>query len=84
LAFVDARSELAILATFGIAYNGGVLTSQFVTGGGFSLDGAHPTPRGYAHVANLTIQEINTTYGATIPTVDIGNYATVTLANNGN
>ena len=84
LAFVDARSELARVASTGIAYNGGVLTSQFVTGGGFSLDGVHPTPRGYAFIANLAIQEINTTYGANIPMVDIGNYATVTLANNGN
>lgn len=84
LAFVDARSELARVASSGIAYNGGVLTSEFVTGGGFSLDGVHPTPRGYALVANLAIAQINRTYGANIPTVDIGNYATVTLANNGN
>jgi hypothetical protein len=33
--------------------NGGVntgtftVTSTFVTGGGFSLDGVHPSPRGY-------------------------------------
>ncbi|MEM7087390.1 MAG: G-D-S-L family lipolytic protein [Bacteroidota bacterium] len=84
LGYVDARSELATVASTGIAYNGGVLTSEFVTGGGFSLDGVHPTPRGYALVANLAIQEINNTYGANIPMVDIGNYATVTLANNGN
>ena len=82
LAFVDARASLAQVAEEGIPYNGGVLTSEFVTGGGFSLDGVHPTPRGYALVANLAIQAINETYGATIPVVDIGDFATVTLSNN--
>ena len=82
LAFVDAKAALARVANGGIVYNGGVLTSQFVTGGAFSLDGVHPTPRGYAYTANLMIQAINTTYGATIPMVEIGNYATITFRNN--
>lgn len=82
LAYVDAKSALARLSTGGIAYDGGILTSQFVTGGAFSLDGVHPTPRGYAYTANLIIKSINDTYGATIPMVHIGNYATVTLHNN--
>ncbi len=82
LAFVDARSSLAQVATVGVPYEGGVLTSEFVTGGGFSLDGVHPTARGYAYVANLAIDAINDTYNATIPKVLIGNYPTITLANN--
>jgi hypothetical protein len=82
LAYVDAKTALARVANGGVAYDGGVLTSQFVTGGAFSLDGVHPTPRGYAYTANLIIKAINETYDATIPTVHIGNYATVTLANN--
>ncbi len=82
LAYVDAKSALARLATGGIPYDGGILTSQFVTGGAFSLDGVHPTPRGYAYTANMIIKAINDTYDATIPMVHIGNYATITLANN--
>lgn len=82
LAFVDAKSALAQLASGGIPYDGGLLTSQFVTGGAFSLDGVHPTSRGYAYTANLIIRAINDTYDATIPTVHIGNYPTITLANN--
>lgn len=82
LAFVDARSELERVAGSGIAYDGGVLTDTFVTGGAFSLDGVHPTPRGYAYVANLAIQAINNTYNATIPQVNIGDYPTITAANN--
>jgi len=81
LAFVDARTALGQL-TMGIPYDGGVLTSTFATGGAFSLDGVHPTPRGYAYTANLIIDAINNKYDATIPMVNIGNYATVTAANN--
>lgn len=82
LLFIDAQAALAEVATTGVPFNGGVLTSEFVTGGGFSLDGVHPTPRGYAYVANLIINAMNETYEANIPTVDIGNFPTVTLHNN--
>ena len=77
LAFVDVRSQLARLADGGIPFDGGMLTSQFVTGGAFSLDGVHPTPRGYAFTANLIIKAINRTYDATIPMVNVGNYGTI-------
>ncbi len=79
LALADAKTALSRVASEGISYDGGVLTSQFVTGGAFSLDGVHPTPRGYAYTANLIIDAINETYDATIPKVHIGNYPTVTL-----
>ena len=82
LAFVDARSALNQVAQGGVVYNGGVLTSAFATGGAFSLDGVHPTPRGYAYTANVIIDAINAKYNATLPKVEIGNYATITLANN--
>lgn len=82
LVYVDAKSELAKLSNGGISFDGGMLTSQFVTGGAFSLDGVHPTPRGYAFTANVIIQAINNTYDATIPMVNIGNYNTITLTNN--
>lgn len=82
LAFVDAKTALSRVANGGVGYDGGVLTSQFVTGGAFSLDGVHPTPRGYAYTANLIITAINDTYNATIPKVHIGNYGTITVTNN--
>ena len=49
-------------------------STAFATGNLFSLDGVHPTPRGYALVANEWIRVINAAYGATIPTVAINNY----------
>ena len=81
LAHVDSNAALARLANGGIPYDGGILTSQFVTGGAFSLDGVHPTPRGYAYITNLIIHAINTVYGATIPVVHVGNYPTITVSN---
>ena len=82
LGFVDARSALAQVANGGVPYDAGVLTDTFVTGGAFSLDGVHPTARGYAYTANLIIDEINATYNATIPKVNIGNFPTITAENN--
>lgn len=84
LAFVDARAALQELASGGTVFNGGVLTSTFVTGGAFSLDGVHPTPRGYALTANVIIDAINAQYGSNVPNVDIGNFATVTISNDVN
>lgn len=82
LAYVDANSAMKRLADGGITYDGGYLTSDFVTGGAFSLDGIHPTPRGYAYVTNLIIGAINQTYDATVPVVNVGDYPTITLSNN--
>ncbi len=81
LAFFDARSVLAQVANGGLAFDGGIVTSAFVTGGGFSLDGVHPSPRGYALTANGIIDAINTTYGSTVPNVNPGDFGTVTLSN---
>tara|TARA_R110000751_G_scaffold49566_3_gene110260 strand:- start:3407 stop:4909 length:1503 start_codon:yes stop_codon:yes gene_type:complete len=80
LALVDAKAILSQLANGGISFDGGTLTSTFATGGAFSLDGVHPTPRGYAYLANQAILEINSTYGSTVPMVNIGDYNTVTAS----
>ena len=82
LGYVDARAVLAEVASTGHAFNGGVMTNAYVTGGCFSLDGIHLTPRGYALCANSIIDVVNSTYNASVPKVDIGTYGTVTLHNN--
>ncbi|WP_167342665.1 MULTISPECIES: G-D-S-L family lipolytic protein [Nonlabens] len=84
LAYVDARAVLADVANGGVAFNGGLLSSTYASGGAFSLDAVHPTARGYAYTANTIIQAINEQYGSTIPTVDIGNYPSVTASDNVN
>jgi lysophospholipase L1-like esterase len=73
LAFVDMNSFMKSFKS-GIVYNGIGLNATFVSGGGFSLDGVHPTPRGYALIANEFIKSINSKFGSTIPTVDVTKY----------
>jgi lysophospholipase L1-like esterase len=69
----DAEALLNEFRT-GKTYNGLTLGSGFITGGIFSLDGVHATQRGYAIMANEFIKIANSTYGATIPQVDITKY----------
>lgn len=74
LAFVDANAMLNQVANGGISANNFTLTSNFVTGGAFSLDGVHPSPRGYALIANKFFEAINATYGSNFKGVNIGDY----------
>lgn len=80
LAFVDANALLNQLANGGIASNNFTLNSSLVFGGAFSLDGVHPTARGYALIANEFMKAIDATYGSNFEAsgnlVDIGNYPT--------
>ncbi len=74
LAFVNAKIIMDQLSTTGITANTFTMTSTFVTGGTFSLDGVHPSPRGYALIANKFIEAINTKYGSNLKGVDLSNY----------
>ncbi len=67
---VDANALLNE-AKRGIVVNGIRFTTQYVTGGLFSLDGVHPTSRGYAIVANEFIKVINQKWGANIPLINV-------------
>lgn len=79
LILIDAEAILNRIAATGISYDAGTLTSTFATGGAFSLDGVHPTPRGYAHLANVMIRAINRKYDATVPVVNLGDYNTINV-----
>ncbi|WP_228237076.1 G-D-S-L family lipolytic protein [Allomuricauda sp. M10] len=71
LAFVDANSLLSTINSTGLSLSdGSVVTSDFATGGGFSLDGVHPAPRGYAIIANAFTTAINTKFGSNLPMVN--------------
>lgn len=82
LAFVDVDPYQEALGNGGIPFDGGVVTDEFGTGGAFSLDGIHLTPRGAAIVANEIIEKLNSYYNSTIPKVNIGAYGTITPSNN--
>jgi lysophospholipase L1-like esterase len=71
---VNANALQSQIAAGGISANNFTVTSTYVTGGGFSLDGVHPSPRGYALIANKFFEAINATYGSNFRGVNIGLY----------
>jgi hypothetical protein len=81
LALLDVNSILTQVNQEGIPFNGGVITGEYVAGGGFSLDGVHLTPRGNALIANEAIKAINEQYNASIPMVNLGDFKTITPSN---
>ena len=74
LALFDTNSFFTQVARTGLIINGVNNTTSFITGNLFSLDGVHPTPRGYAVIANEMIKTINYKYGASIPGIDATHY----------
>ncbi len=64
LAFFDANEMMQQLAGPGVASDGFLLNANLVLGGAFSLDGVHPTARGYALIGNEMLKAIDATYGS--------------------
>jgi len=58
----------------GYYIDGRKYSSDYITGGIFSLDGVHATYIGYAWIANLTIAAINEKYHSNIPMVNLNDY----------
>ncbi len=79
-ALFDANALLDQVASTGVETSGLILTSNLVTGGAFSLDGVHPTSRGYALIANEMLKAIDITYGSNFEAsgnlVDVSAYNT--------
>lgn len=76
LAFVDANTVLREASENGVMFDEFLLQGNLVFGGAFSLDGVHPTARGYAFLANKALESINATYGSNLPMVKAADYPT--------
>jgi len=76
-ALVDLNTPFtALAANPGTTVPGHCCTLQY-GGGFFSLDGLHPSNTGYAVIANVFINQMNTSYGTSIPLVNVAQvYAT--------
>jgi lysophospholipase L1-like esterase len=63
---INALGQAAIAANGLVEANGQTLSTRFLGGGQaapfFGLDGFHPTPKGYGHLANLFIEQINSRF----------------------
>jgi hypothetical protein len=74
LAFVDANLLLRQLSSGGIRFETYHMSSQFIQGGAFSLDGIHITPRGNAYIANKFLEAIRAKYGTVLPMKKMKDY----------
>lgn len=73
---VDLAGLLKDISTNGYPIDGILYTSDFVTGGLFSLDGVHPNDLGYAILANEMIDAVNSRFGSSVPRVNPAQFAT--------
>lgn len=77
IAIVGMYSFLNNIKAHGLVTDGITLTSNFISGGIFSLDDVHLTPRDYAIVADQFIKAINLQYNLNIPLANIAGYRAV-------
>jgi lysophospholipase L1-like esterase len=73
LAVFDANAFFRSVSS-GYVVNAANNTAGYISGNLFSLDGVHPTPRGYAVIANEMLKVINTKYGSNFQGVNANNY----------
>jgi lysophospholipase L1-like esterase len=72
-ALVDIHATFQQIETAGgVPINPPKCCSLVYRGGFFSLDGLHPSNTGYALIANVFIQTLDTAYGLGIPQVNVG------------
>lgn len=77
VAVFDVYTYLNSLKGQGVIRDGVKLSGTYITGGMFSLDGVHLTPRGYAATANEFLKAINEHYRTNLQPVNISGYAAV-------
>lgn len=77
VALADMNAFFATISGSSISLNATANSTSFIVGNLFSLDGVHPTSRGYAVVANEFIRVINENYGSSIQPIDPNAYNAV-------
>ncbi len=72
-AVVDFNAFFNNVKLYGVTVNGETFKTDYVSGGLFSLDGVHPTSKGYGILANQYIKTMNASFGMHVPYVNINN-----------
>ena len=70
-ALVDMNGFFNTVKTSGVTVDGETFTTAYIAGGLFSLDGVHPSSKGYGIVANQYIKAMNASFGMHVPYVNI-------------
>jgi hypothetical protein len=71
IAKVDLHGLLRDIAANGYVIGNTRYSSAFLSGGLFSLDGAHPNDLAHAIIANTMIDAVNARFGSTVPKIDL-------------
>ncbi len=77
---VDMAGLLSDIALNGYTIGSTHLTSSYITGGLFSLDGVHPNDAAHAILANAMIDAVNAKFGAAVPHANVNDYMTATAS----
>lgn len=70
-ALVDMNGFFNMVKTSGVTVDGETFTTAYIAGGLFSLDGVHPSSKGYGIVANQYIKTMNASFGMHVPYVNV-------------
>ncbi len=70
-AVVDMNGFFNTIKTSGLSVDGETFTTAYIAGNLFSLDGVHPSSKGYGIVANEYIKTMNASFGMHVPLVNI-------------
>jgi hypothetical protein len=68
---VDINGFFTSVKANGYHTSGMVFTADYISGGLFSFDGVHPSSQGSGVVANQFILAMNSSYGWSVPLVDV-------------
>jgi lysophospholipase L1-like esterase len=83
LPVVDIHGVVSDIDENGLVVGDETLTTEYLVGGLFSLDGVHPTCKGQGVIANALIDAIEARYGVSFPRVSIAGLPGVTLTAEG-
>jgi lysophospholipase L1-like esterase len=83
LPVVDIHGIVSDIDENGLDIGDETLTTEYLDGGLFSLDGVHPTCKGQGVIANALIDAIEDAYGVSFPRVSIAGLPGVTLTAEG-
>lgn len=68
---VDVNTIFNGIKRNGLKIGGETFTTDYISGGLFSLDGVHPSSKGAGIVANEFIKTMNSKFGMSVPQVDV-------------
>lgn len=83
LPVVDLHGIVSDIDESGLVVGDETLTTAYLVGGLFSLDGVHPTCKGQGVIANALMDAIEDAYGVSFPRVSIAGLPGVTLTAGG-